>query len=1006
MNRPAEPDRSLHGARLALHAAIAHGSAAASAVAALGLAWLLRDEVPAAGLVGWLAGLTAVLGLRVGLTRWHRAAAAGAGTSAWLGRYRLVFLLHGLAWGWPGIVLVPALGHGGVEALVFLLVALAGGALVIGAFDLTAGALFAGPVLASLLIGLTSSRDDHAAVLALPALMFLVVMAIAARRGDRALRALVKAQAAAVERTEAARAAAAAAEQALRALGQQHDLMQQLLRGTPQGYWFVDVQGRTTDLNPAMCRMLGREREQLVGRPALDLFEGEARAALERELERRRRGEPSTYEIDIDRPDGTRVHAINSATPLKDAEGRAAGSVGLWTDLTAQKRTEQELQASRAAAEAGAEYLRRTLEATGDAIFASDAEDPRQPVRFVNQQMLHMWGLPAEKAHRLTPAEIMAAARPLFIDAAAENARVAAIIAGNQAADDRLELRDGRVLRRRCEPARVDQRWVRVWSFRDITAEERALQVLQSTGAEQRALLDAFPGFISAVDHELRYTYVNQRLAELWQRPRESIVGHTTAEVLGEERAGQIREELAGALTGAVVKVERSYPAGPGRARIDVEVTHVAGPVRADGSRTCYAFGIDITERNLAREALIAARDDAERANRAKSQFLSHMSHELRTPMNAVVGFAQLLAHDAQPPLAPHQQGYVHEMQRAARHLLGLINEVLDLGRIESGQLVVERAAVPVDELVAECLALVQPLALQRGVRLHTALTAPRQAQAWADRRRLEQVLLNLLGNGVKYNRVGGEVGVDWQLEETSAGAQLVIAVRDTGVGLSAAQRERLFQPFERLGAERGGVEGTGIGLALSLRLVQAMGGDIRVTSTPGAGSTFSVVLPAVSSTLVAHPVRPAYPAHPALATHPAHPMLPAPAGPPAARRRVLYIEDNPVNVVVMEAMLARLPEVRLESAEQPMEGLQRAMRDPPDLVLLDIQMPEMDGFEVLARLRAHAATAQVPVLAVSASAMQADRDAALAAGFAEYLTKPVDLAVLSDAVRRYARPQ
>ncbi|MBL8325581.1 MAG: PAS domain-containing protein [Rubrivivax sp.] len=1001
MARSAEPGRSLPGARLALHAGIAHSSAAASAVAALGLAWLLRDEVPAAGLAGWLAALAAVLGLRVGLARWHRA--AGASTADWLGRYRLVFLLHGLVWGWPGVALAPQLGHGGLDAMVLLLVALAGGALVIGAFDLAASALFAGPVLASLLVGLAASRDDHAAVLGLPTLMFVVVMAIAARRGDRALRALVNAQASAAERTEAARASAAAAEQALRALGQQHDLMQQLLRGTPQGYWFIDAEGRTTDLNPAMCRMLGREREQLLGRPALDLFEGDAREALERELERRRRGEPSTYEIDIERPDGTRVHAMASATPLKDREGRPAGSVGLWTNLTAQKRTEEELQASRAAAEAGAEYLRRTLEATGDAIFASDAEDPRQPVRFVNQQMLQMWGLPPEKARALTPAEIMAAARPLFIDAAAESARVAAIIAGNQAADDRLELRDGRVLRRRCEPARVGQRQVRVWSFRDITAEERALHVLQSTGAEQRALLDAFPGFISAADHELRYTYVNQRLAELWQRPREAIVGHTAAEVLGEERARQIREELAGALGGAAVKVERSYPAGPGRARIDVEVTHVAGPVRPDGSRTCYAFGIDITERNLAREALIAARDDAERANRAKSQFLSHMSHELRTPMNAVVGFAQLLAHNADPPLAPHQQGYVHEMQRAARHLLGLINEVLDLGRIEAGQLVVERAAVPVDELVAECLALVQPLALQRGVRLHTALAAPRRAQAWADRRRLEQVLLNLLGNGVKYNRFGGEVGVDWQLEETSAGAQLVIAVRDTGVGLSAAQRERLFQPFERLGAERGSVEGTGIGLALSLRLVQAMGGDIRVTSTPGAGSTFSVALPAVS-TAVAHAVHRAYPAHPAVATHPAQPMAPVAAGLAAARRRVLYIEDNPVNVVVMEAMLGRRPEVRLESAEQPMEGLQRALRDPPDLVLLDIQMPGMDGFEVLARLRAHAATAQVPVLAVSASAMQADRDAALAAGFAEYLTKPVDLAALSDAVRRYVR--
>jgi CheY-like chemotaxis protein len=313
------------------------------------------------------------------------------------------------------------------------------------------------------------------------------------------------------------------------------------------------------------------------------------------------------------------------------------------------------------------------------------------------------------------------------------------------------------------------------------------------------------------------------------------------------------------------------------------------------------------------------------------------------------------------------------------RHLLALINELLDLGRIESGQLLVEDVPVPLGALFEECLGLVRSLAEQRGLRL---LPLPRTAaldQVHGDRMRIKQVLLNLLGNAVKYNHAGGSI----ELRCEQRPGQWRIEVRDTGPGLSAEQCARLFRPFERLDAVHSAVEGTGIGLALSRRLVEAMGGAIGVDSEPGVGSRFWFTLPTHDA--VAPPSRPA-------------PMAAVDA--PLRPAQVLYIEDNPVNVLLMEAMLARLPAVQLRCAAHPADGLLQAQRDPPRLILLDIQLPQMDGFEVFARLRAHAATRDVPVVAVSADGSASSIDAALACGFAAYLGKPLELDALLHTVR------
>ncbi len=377
-------------------------------------------------------------------------------------------------------------------------------------------------------------------------------------------------------------------------------------------------------------------------------------------------------------------------------------------------------------------------------------------------------------------------------------------------------------------------------------------------------------------------------------------------------------------------------------------------------------------------EDLERARAEAERANHAKSEFLSRMSHELRTPLNAILGFGQLLELQT---VSESQRAQVREILHAGRHLLTLIDEVLDLARVETGHLAVSPEPVALRPLVEECLTLVRPTATARGVQLLE--TSPLCAvHVRADRTRLKQVLLNLLSNAIKYNRADGTVGVSCQteLDEGARGGPPLLRIRvdDTGPGLDAVQQQRLFVPFERLDAEARQIQGTGIGLALSKRLVELMGGQIGVDSTPGRGSSFWLRLPKAEA-----PPPPALPA--------AAPGLDGTA-PRTRRLDVLCIEDNPANLRLVEQIFGHRPDLRLLTAMTPALGLELARSQRPALVLLDINLPDMDGYAVLQCLRDHPATRAIPVLAVSASAMPRDLERAKAAGFAGYVTKPVDV--------------
>ncbi len=399
-----------------------------------------------------------------------------------------------------------------------------------------------------------------------------------------------------------------------------------------------------------------------------------------------------------------------------------------------------------------------------------------------------------------------------------------------------------------------------------------------------------------------------------------------------------------------------------------------------------YSVARDITERKRteqaledAREQAERAREEAERANSAKSEFLSRMSHELRTPLNAVLGFGQLLEMDG---LDPEQMESVHQILKGGRHLLDLINEVLDISRIETGRLALSPEPVQLYETLSGAVELVQPLARERGIRIKTDELEEGDRYVLADRQRLRQVLLNLLSNAVKYNRQDGRVTVH---TKEVGGDGVRISVIDEGTGIPLEKMDRLFTPFDRLGVEATGVEGTGLGLALSKLLVEAMGGRMDVQSAYGEGSTFSVQLPLSESPEVRYLRLGAEVSHP--------PSIPEGA------HTILQIEDNPANLKLVERVLEGFPGVRVISAPQGRLGLELARQHDLDVILLDLNLPDISGFEILRILRADPATRDIPVIVISADATKEQVRRLLDAGARAYVTKPLEVAQFAKVV-------
>jgi PAS domain S-box-containing protein len=403
-----------------------------------------------------------------------------------------------------------------------------------------------------------------------------------------------------------------------------------------------------------------------------------------------------------------------------------------------------------------------------------------------------------------------------------------------------------------------------------------------------------------------------------------------------------------------------------------------------------FAAARDITERKRLDQVLQdknseleSARLVAEKANLAKSEFLSSMSHELRTPLNAILGFAQLLEAGSPPPTAA-QIVRLHQIIKAGWYLLELINQILDLAVIESGKLSLSREPVSLIDVMRECQAMIEPQAQQRNIHINF-LPFDNTWFANADRTRVKQVLINLLTNAIKYNREHGTVEVKCT---ASTSERIRISIKDSGAGLPPEKLAQLFQPFNRLGQEAGTEEGTGIGLVVTKQLVELMGGSIGVESTVGAGSEFWVEL--------IQDVTPQLSAGNTMAAE----LAPQVQG-SAALRTLLYVEDNPANLMLVKQIIEGHPHMRMLSASDGNLGMALARAHLPDVILMDINLPGISGFQVLKILREDPETARIPVLAISANAMPRDIAKGLGAGFFRYLTKPIKVHEFMEALDR-----
>jgi PAS domain S-box-containing protein len=505
---------------------------------------------------------------------------------------------------------------------------------------------------------------------------------------------------------------------------------------------------------------------------------------------------------------------------------------------------------------------------------------------------------------------------------------------------------------------------------REVAERAHAEDALRDSKDRLRNILDNVPIGVMFLDTGGRIVETNPRLCEMLGRPAALLMQSTLAEISHADEHAENRRLFADLLGEGAQTHRRQMRLLRGDGAELWVHAHFTVLRDAHGQPQRLAGVVeDITE-HLRLEASERALDLAEAANRAKSEFVSRMSHELRTPLNAMIGFSQLLGLDRDPPLAVHQHEWTGQIQRAGWHLLEMINDTLDLARIESGAVQLALKAVPLDAMVTASLAMVSNAARQRGVVMHEEL-APQARAVVADETRLKQVLTNLLSNAVKYNREGGSVVLGTAID---AAGRVEITVRDSGLGMTPEQMAALFQPYNRLGRENSSIEGTGIGLVISRRLAELMGGTLEAASVSGQGSVFTLRLPRADSAAAAMPAdRPSNFA-------------------PYQQRLVHYVEDNETNVEVMRGILAQRPQIVLEVSMIGLDGLSAIRSRRPDLILLDMQLPDISGLELLRHLKQDDDVANIPVIVVSADATTARMQEALTLGATHYVTKPVDI--------------
>ena len=704
------------------------------------------------------------------------------------------------------------------------------------------------------------------------------------------------------------------------------------------------------------------------------------------------RGIEDIYELTYIRKDGSRFPAVVSVTALRDDDGGIIGYLLIGTDNTARKRAEAALL------KAGA--LQSAI--FNSANFSSIATDAKGVIQIFNVGAERMLGYAAaDVMNKITPAdisdpqEVIARAKALSVELATPITPgfEALVFKASRGIEDIYELtyirKDGSrfpavvsvTALRDAQNAIIGYLLIGTDNTARKQVEEEQKKLDQRLRDQQfytRSLIESNIDAIMTTDPLGIITDVNKQMETLTDCTRDELIGAPSKNYFTDPERAEAAIKLV-LSEKKVTNYELTARARDGKETV-VSYNAMTFYDRDRRLQGVFAAARDVTERKRLDRALQesnveleSAKSAAEKANLAKSNFLSSMSHELRSPLNAILGFAQLMESSTPLPSAA-QAARIAQILQAGWHLLKLINEILDLAVIESGKVSLALEQVSLGEVMSECQAMMQPEAQQRGIRM----TFPRFDQpvfVWADRTRLKQIIINLLSNAIKYNREQGTVVVDC----TALSPQRTrISVQDSGAGLNPEKLAQLFQPFKRLGQEASGVAGTGIGLVVTKQLAELMEGVLGVESTVGAGSMFWVELRSTAA--------------PAPAASGVEAATQAQSRRPAGTRlrTLLYIEDNPANMELVEQLIARRPDLRLLTAVNGSLGIELARVARPEVILMDINLPGLSGIEVLKILREDPATSHIPVVALSANAMPRDIELGLEVGFFRYLTKPI----------------
>ncbi|MBH1970341.1 MAG: PAS domain S-box protein [Moraxellaceae bacterium] len=744
------------------------------------------------------------------------------------------------------------------------------------------------------------------------------------------------------------------------------------------GYMAADVLNKITPAD------ISDPQEVIARAKSLSLeLETTIRPGFEALVFKASRGIEDIYELTYIRKDGSRFPAIVSVTALRDVDSKIIGYLLIGTDNSVRKQVEEEQKKLDQRLRDQQFYTRSLIESNIDALIATD---PSGIITDVNKQM--------EELTDCTRDELIGAPfKNYFTNPELAEKAITRVLSEKKVTNYELTARsrDGKetvVSYNATTFYDRDRKLQGVFvAARDVTERKIAEELKRASSVYARSLIEASLDPLVTISAQGEITEVNEASVQATGVPREQLIGTDFSDYFTEPN--EARACYQKVFSDGLV---RDYPLAirhtSGRI---MDVLYNAAVYKDDNGQVqgVLVSARDVTERKRLDQALQEtnielerAKSMAEKANLAKSNFLSSMSHELRSPLNAILGFAQLMDSD-NPPATQSQKASIDQILHAGWYLLELINEILDLAVIESGKLSLSEEPILLAEVMLECQAMIEPQAQKRGITLiFPQFENPCFVRA--DRTRLKQVLINLLSNAIKYNVKKGNVEV---VCTQSMLGRIRINIIDTGAGLPPEKIIQLFQPFNRLGKEGGAEEGTGIGLVMSKRLVELMGGVIGVESQVGVGSVFwfelsSTIAPQLSVDHVEPSIE--------IQTH-------IKQGAPL--RTLLYVEDNPANLKLVEQLIARRPEMRLLTAVNGNIGIELARNHLPEVILMDINLPGINGIQALKILREDPAMAHIPVLAISANAMPSDVKKGMEAGFFSYLTKPIKVSEFMAAI-------